>query len=287
MADEMQSASSENRLVWLRARWSLVLLVCGLSSFDPAEGYGIRKLSNRWCRCNGGRARRRQRPLGMRRSTAGASGRATQDLPDRAGDAAGVVLGDEVLAGVDLVDRRSQVTRQPLPVGQLLEAIGGAPDDRRGHVERWELRREVCGVPRVERADLAQEGARPLSVVVGVPVDVDRLRRALGSSWPCRRKLLRTLRKTLTGVRARSGPQARMALTLGIGQESYATALVSTSPPTSSGRWTAAICATPPPRSWPTSTGRRSPRCSSHRARCPAWARKEMSRPLPARHERP
>ena len=58
--------------------------------------------------------------------------------------------------------------------------------------------------------------------------------------------------------------------------------LTNTRPAQRDGARTAAIWATPPLRSWPTSTARSIPMASSHASRWAAWAATEMSAPAPS-----
>jgi hypothetical protein len=72
-----------------------------------------------------------------------------------------VILGGEVPAALDLPQLGAQVPRQPLPVWQPLERVGGAPHHPRRHLQVAQPVGDLEGVGHVQPVHLPASAAAP------------------------------------------------------------------------------------------------------------------------------
>jgi hypothetical protein len=149
-----------------------------------------------------------------------AGARGIQELVDGGGDPLGVVLGDKVPAALNGSQLGAQVPRQPLAVRQLLEPVGSTPHHRAGtRSSRSRSATARVSAVRSQRTCQASAAAPPWRWQ-GSRWKASDSRAIAGSSWPRASIDPTSALNAGIGRRAVTGPAARSARTLGIGQES-------------------------------------------------------------------
>src|SRR5215203_5595411 len=90
-----------------------------------------------------------------------------------------MILGDEVLALLNALDRRSKLVGEPVTVADLLKLVRRAPDQACWHLEVRNLIDDSKGVVHIKGADLPNHRRRTSCPLVVGPVLLYRFLRPL------------------------------------------------------------------------------------------------------------